>query len=191
MAVQAPGSRCARVGAVINRGSFARAMRRALPSLAPLGGRRGTNVGLSMTSMIDVLVVLTVFLLLTFSASDQCGCRRDLSAIPPAVNVSDMLDAPLVDVRADSVWIDGVMVASHGDIEAAQGKVARLDGLFDNLKAKRETSKLISPGKDPPTHIILAIEGDVPAGIVKSVVMTAARSGYPSIDFMVHVAPKG
>jgi hypothetical protein len=75
------------------RNGLGRAIARALPSSAPIGGgRRKVIAGLSMTSMIDVLVVMTVFL---------------------------------------------------------------------------------------------------PAAVVKSVVMTAARSGYPSIDFMVHSAHEG
>ena len=147
--------------------------------------------GLSMTSMIDVLVVLTVFLLLTFSASDNC-LQRNVS-LPPAVNGGDILDAPLVTVVRDGVMVDGSIVATQGELTSfsAQGQVVRLDGLFNALKQKHELAKQLQPGKEPPTHVILAIDADVPAALVKSVVMTAARSGYPSIDFMVSVAPKG
>jgi biopolymer transport protein ExbD len=144
-----------------------------------------------MTSMIDVLVVMTVFLLLTFSA--QQSSARDLQGLPPAVNVSEMMDAPVVDVRADSVTVDGLVVATPGELTSfsTRGQVTRLEGLFASLKAKHDLAKQLAPGKDPPTHVILAIDGDVPAAVVKSVVMTAARSGYPSIDFMVHAARGG
>jgi len=189
MSVHAPG-RVVLGGVTRAKTGFQRAIARAFPSSAPLGGgRRKVIAGLSMTSMIDVLVVMTVFLLLTFSASDQ-STRRD---VPPAVNVSEIMDAPIVDVRADSVMLNGAIVTTHGELTSfsAQGHVTRLEGLFTALKAKHDLAKQLQPGREPPTHVILAIDGDVPAFVVKSVVMTAARSGYPSIDFMVHSARKG
>src|SRR4051812_46215432 len=106
MSVHAPG-RVVLGGLGRAKTGFARAIERALPSSAPQGnGRRKLIAGLSMTSMIDVLVVMTVFLLLTFSASPEC-LNRDRSSLPPAVNVSDIVDAPVVDVRADGVILNG------------------------------------------------------------------------------------
>ena len=113
--------------------------------------------------------------------------------MPTAFNISDLIDAPLIDVRADAVVVDGSVVATHGRAPAfsTKGQVTRLEKLFVTLKAKHELAMQLAPGREPPSHVILAIDGDVPAAIVKSVVMTAARSGYPSIDFMVQQAPKG
>jgi len=185
MSVHAPG-RVVLGGVNRPRTGFARAIARAFPSSVPQGnGRRKIIAGLSMTSMIDVLVVLTVFLLLTFSASDQCPTRN--VAVPTAVNVQDVMDSPVVSVASDVVILDGTVVTTAGELSsfAVAGHVARLDGLFAALKQKHELAKQLQPGKEPPTHIILAIDGNVPASVVKSVVMTAARSGYPSIDFMV------
>ena len=192
MSIHAPGRvvlggipRAARMG-------LGRAIARALPSSAPhAGGRRSVSAGLSMTSMIDVLLVMTVFLLLTFSASDHTPARG--IGVPTAFNGEGLIDAPLVDVRADSVLVDGSVVASHGELTAdsSRGQVARLEGLFATLKAKHVLATKLALGREPPSHVILAIDGDVPAALVKSVVMTAARSGYPSIDFMVHPGPRG
>ena len=192
MSVHAPG-RVNLGGLGRRRGGLGRAIARALPSSAPFGaGRKRLLASISMTSMIDVLVVMTVFLLLTFQANGECGCTRDLSQLPLAVHVSDILDAPIVHVTSGSAMLlDGNPVASSEELASAQGRVVRIEGLFNTLRQKHELAKQLRPGQDPPTHVILAIDGDVPASIVKSVVMTAARSGYPSIDFMVHVVPKG
>jgi len=186
MAVQAPG-RVVRGGVTRAKNGLARARARALPSSAPQGnGRRSVIAGLSMSSMIDVLVVLTVFLLLTFSASDRC-LERDVS-MPPAMNVSEMIDAPVVSVVSDAILVDGTVATSQGEMSElhAHGRVQRLDGLFNLLKARHEAAKLLAPEREPSTHVVLAIGSDVPASVVKSIVMTASRSGYPSIDFMVH-----
>jgi biopolymer transport protein ExbD len=140
--------------------------------------------------MIDVLVVLTVFLLVTFSASDRCT-ERDLS-LPSAINITDIVDAPLVMVGSDAILVDGFVATSQGEMAEinAHGRVQRLDGLFNVLKTKHEVAKQLSPGREPSSHVILAIGSDVPASVVKSIVMTASRSGYPSIDFMVQAGPR-
>jgi biopolymer transport protein ExbD len=187
MSVQAPG-RVVRGGVTVGRAGngLARAIARALPTSAPRGnGRRSVIAGLSMSSMIDVLVVLTVFLLLTFSASDRC-LERDV-AMPPAVNVSEIVDAPMVSVMSDAILVDGMVATSQGELSAirAHGRVQRLDGLFNVLKTKHEVAKALAPDREPSSHVVLAIGADVPASVVKSIVMTAARSGFPSVDFMV------
>ena len=192
MTMHAPG-RIDRGNLGWRRGGLGRAIARALPSSAPLGGgRRSVVTSISMTSMIDVLVVMTVFLLLTFQSSSECGCMRDLSQLPPAANIQDVIDAPTVHVAANGgVLLDGILVASSEELAASHGRVARLDGLFNSLRQKHELAKQVRPGAAPNEHVILAIDGDVPAHVVKSIVLTASRSGYPSIDFMVHAAPKG
>ena len=191
MGIHAPG-KVVLGGLMRPKTGFARAIARAFPSSAPRGnGRRKLIAGLSMTSMIDVLVVMTVFLLLTFSASDSCPSRR--VDVPPAVNVGDLMDAPMVSVTKDSVVLNGDVVATSGELSSYSvgGHVVRLDGLFNALKGQHELARQLQPGRPTPKHVILAIDGDVPAALVKSVVMTAARSGYPSIDFMVQAAPRG
>lgn len=181
MAVMAPGRRP--LGGLRTRGG---ALSR-LPSLLPFGGRRRRiAAGLSMTSMIDVMVVCVVFLLLTFSSNSECACRRDLSKIPAQVNVTEMIDAPLVFVTADAILVDGVATERGEDL---RGRPGRLDRTFNLLKSKHDIAKQLTPSREN-THVILAIEGDVPAGVVKSVTRTAALSGYPDIDFMVNAAAK-
>jgi biopolymer transport protein ExbD len=183
MAVHAPGRQSL-------EGIFRRARRaRALPSLAPFGsGRRRAAAGLSMTSMIDVMVVCVVFLLLTFSSSSECACRRDLSKIPPAANVREIVDAPLIFVTAEGIFVDGAPAERRDEIAAA--RPTRLDKTFAILEAEHAVAKQASPDRAAPTHVTLAIEGDVPVGVVKSVTRTAASSGYSDVDFMVNAASR-
>lgn len=130
--------------------------------------RRPSAVSLSMSSLIDVFVVLTVFLLVTFSAGDSRAGRD----VPLAKNAADLADAPVVDVRDGAMFVDGVRVASHPELVAL-------------LKRKRELATQLTPGRAPTDHVILAIDPDVPSAVVKAVVKSAAEGGYPSIDFMV------
>jgi biopolymer transport protein ExbD len=123
-----------------------------------------------MTSMIDVFVVLTVFLLLTFDASPQGHASN--RPLPSAIHGFDVIDAPIVDVREAGTFLDGTKVSSNEEL-------VRL------LKARHDLWKQLHPGKDLPRDVLLAIDPDVPSGIVKGIVKAAADGGYPSIDFMV------
>lgn len=132
--------------------------------------RRPSVVSLSMTSMIDCFVVLTVFLLITFDASPQCHAAN--RPLPSADNGFDVVDAPLIDVRPAGTFLDGTKASSN-------------DELVRLLKARHDTWKQLHPGKQPPRNVLLAIDPDVPSGIVKGIVRAAADGGYPSLDFMV------
>jgi biopolymer transport protein ExbD len=181
MAVRAPG----RFGFLrkIRRGVCARGPARALPSFSGAATERLAPRGLSLTSLIDVMVVLVVFMLLQFVAPDPCGCITRELELPFARQGLDMIDGPMVSVTSEMIFVDGRKVASRPDLDGPH--VKRIEGMFTLLKAKRDLARALTPGKDPPTHVILAIDGSVPSRIVKSVTLTAAASGYANIDFMV------
>ena len=112
------------------------------------GGTRATNAGLSLTSMIDFLVVTVVFLLMTFSASGETPVARGLN-LPKAENTLDMVDAPVVAVVGSQILVDGTPAGNSRSVEESD-RMQRIDELFNILKAKRELWKQTHPGKDFP-----------------------------------------
>ena len=50
--------------------------------------------------------------------------------------------------------------------------------------------KQLHPGKDFPGVVVLQVDQDVPAVVVKSCFQTAAFAGYPNVSFMVNQLPK-
>ena len=152
------------------------------------GGGRSVNAGLSLTSMIDFLVVTVVFLLMTFSASGETPTAKGVT-LPQAENTMDMIDAPLVAVTGSQVIVDGVPAGNTRAIEDAK-RLQRVDELFNILKSKRELYKQTHPGKEFPGVVILQIDQEVQAIVVKSVFQTAAFAGFPNVSFMVNSIPK-
>jgi biopolymer transport protein ExbD len=152
------------------------------------GGGRSVNAGLSLTSMIDFLVVTVVFLLMTFSASGEVPQARGVN-LPKAENTIDMIDAPLVAVTGSQVLVDGTPAGNTRAIEDSK-RVQRIDELFNLLKAKRELWKTTHPGKDFPGVVVLQIDQNVQAVVVKSVFQTSAFAGFPNVSFMVNSIPK-
>jgi biopolymer transport protein ExbD len=151
-------------------------------------GNRGVNANLSLTSMIDFLVVTVVFLLMTFSASAETPIAKGVQ-LPSAENVMDMIDAPIVGINGSEVLVDGSAAGNTRAIEDGK-RMQRIDELFNILKSKREVWKQLHPGRDFPGVVILQVDQDVQAVVVKSVFQTAAFAGFPNVSFMVGPIPK-
>ena len=152
------------------------------------GGHRSTNASLSLTSMIDFLVVTVVFLLMTFSASGETPIAKGLN-MPKAENTLDMMDAPMAAIVGSQVLVDGAPAGNTRAVEESD-RMQRMDELFNVLKAKRELWKQTHPNKDFPGVVLLQIYQNVKAVVVKSVFQTAAFAGFPNVSFMVNNLPK-
>jgi biopolymer transport protein ExbD len=152
------------------------------------GAHRGVNASLSLTSFIDFLIVTVVFLLMTFSASGEIPQDKHVK-LPEAQNTLDMIDAPMVAISGSQILVDGNQAGNTRAIEDSK-RLQRVDELFNVLKGKRELWKSIHPGKDFPGVVVLQIDQDVQAIVVKSVFQTAAFAGYPNVSFMVGNIPK-
>jgi biopolymer transport protein ExbD len=151
-------------------------------------GNRSTNASLSLTSMIDFLVVTVVFLLMTFSASGETPIAQGLT-LPKAENTLDMIDAPMVAVVGSQILVDGSPSGNTRTVEESD-RMQRIDELFNILKAKRELWKQTHPNKEFPGVVMLQIDQNIKAVIVKSVFQTAAFAGFPNVSFMVNNIPK-
>lgn len=147
-------------------------------------GARGTNAGLNLVSFIDFLVVTVIFLLMSFSASGEIAVDKNVK-LPHAENAADVVDAPMVAVNGNQILVDGTLAGSTRAIEEL-GRMSKIDELFTILKAKRELWKSVNPSDKPfPGVVILQVDQEVPAIVVKSVFQTAAYAGYPNVSFMV------
>lgn len=155
------------------------------------GGRRATDAPLNLTSMIDFLMVVVIFLLSTFSASGEQSVPKEVK-LPNARNVQELLAAPMVGVAGKDVYVDskpaGSIVEALDAME--QGKTfqpVKLTDLETKLKFMKETWKSTHPSDAPfPGMIVLQLDEKLPAFVVKSVFYTAALSGYNNISFLVN-----
>lgn len=152
------------------------------------GGKRDVDAPLNLIPMIDFLVVITVFLLMSFSTSGEIPLDKSIQ-LPKAENTLDMLNAPMVAITGSQILVDGTPAGSTRAIEDGN-RMQRIDELSNILKAKRETWKTVSTEPFPGV-VILQVDRNVPALIVKSVFQTAAFAGYPNVSFMVDQLPRG
>jgi len=136
--------------------------------------------------MIDFLVVTVVFLLISFQPGQSAAASG--IRLPPATNVEDAIDAPMVSVAANLILLDGTAVGNTRAIDEAR-RITPLDELSQALVAKRTVWKQLHPDRPFPGAVVLQLDQDVSSVVVKSLFQTAARAGYPAISFMVQRAP--
>jgi biopolymer transport protein ExbD len=152
------------------------------------GGGRGLNAALNLTSFIDFLIVVVVFLLMSFSASGEIPVDKN-TRLPSAENTLNMVDAPTVSITGTQILVDGTAAGSTRAIEEA-GRLMKIDELHNVLKNKRELWKQLNPGKPFPGVVVMQVDKRVPALVVKSVFQTAAFAGFPNVSFMVGQLPR-
>jgi len=153
------------------------------------GGQRPVDAPLNLIPMIDFLVVIAVFLLMSFSTSGEIPVDKSIR-LPKAENTLDMLEAPMVAITGSQILVDGTPAGSTRAIEEAN-RLQRIDELFNILKSKRELWTQVHDAQRPfPGVVVLQVDRDVPALVVKSVFQTAAFAGYPNVSFMVDRLPQ-
>jgi hypothetical protein len=113
--------------------------------------------------------------------------------LPVARNVEPLGDdAPTVVVDRDHVLVDGAIV---GDVHALEsfGRLQKVDGVFEALKARREAWKAAHPAAPYPGIAFLKMGRTTKGFVAKSVFQTAAFSGHPYLAFVVAngAAPRG
>jgi len=146
------------------------------------GGSRSVNQELPLVPFIDFLLCIVLFLLASFSASGELPVDKNVK-LPSAMNVADMVEAPMVAITGTQILVDGIPAGNTRAIEEAN-RLQRVDELFNILKSKRELWKQINPGKPFGGVCVLQVDKRVTALVVKSVFQTAAFAGYPQVSFM-------
>ena len=147
------------------------------------GGHKSLNHEVPLIPFIDFLLCIVLFLLASFSASGELPVDKNVT-LPSADNVDDMTDAPMVAITGQMILVDGIPAGTTRIVKEAN-RMQKLDELFNMLKSKRELYKQINPMKDFPGVVVLQVDRQVEAVIVKSVFQTAALAGYPNVSFMV------
>ena len=75
-------------------------------------GRKSTAAGLNLVAYIDMMTILVIFLLMTFSASGEILFVQKNITLPDAQSWSDLERAPVIGVTKDVVTLAGRQVAT-------------------------------------------------------------------------------
>jgi biopolymer transport protein ExbD len=156
------------------------------------GGRKSGYAELNLTSMVDMLTILVVFLLQTFSASGELLAVQKNIVLPEAQNFKDLEQAPIIAVSKESVTLDGRMVANAEQLNAENTADWKITDLHDQLVTLKNNYKLLHPSEgDKFNTVIVQADKNVDFKVIKKVMYSCAVAGYVNVNFAVQQKAKG
>jgi len=143
---------------------------------------------LDITSLLDILVILLVFLLKSYNASDLKLDLLGKIELPDSVSRTLGNDSVILQVNRDKkVWINNTYA---GDIQTGD---ERIDFIYDRLdEIKKEKDKtadsmrvLASAMKDHNKQINIVMDKTLSYKTLRQIMHTSALAGYPEFKFIV------
>ncbi|MFZ8932557.1 MAG: biopolymer transporter ExbD [Bacteriovoracaceae bacterium] len=147
---------------------------------------------LDITSLLDILVILLVFLLKSYNSSGIVFSVPKEVKLPFSHSSSPGSAGVMVQVSPSMIWVeDKVVVNSRNMINRAtfddQGR--RIIPLYNELIKIKRTSKIVeksSPNAKKFSGVInLIVDKSVKYSFVKKLMYTAAEAGYQKYKFVV------
>jgi biopolymer transport protein ExbD len=149
---------------------------------------RSRHTPLRMTSMMDILTVLLLFLLKSFVVEGEVITPVAGVELPESSSETTPQSAIVIAIFEDNIMIDSELIASISD-EIAEGDMV-IDALADRLVSSRKRSEDIARrrGEDPDLFEgQIAIQGDreIAFEILQRVMYTCNVGGYENISLAV------
>ncbi len=146
-------------------------------------GGRSVNAELNLTPMIDMFVVLTIFLLMTFSASGEILFIQKDIELPTATHSDELEQAPAIIIGNGQVVAEGKTVGRMDDIaEDENFEIADLSEILNNLKKQFQQ---LHPNQTFSGKIIIQGDKNVEFRVLKKVMFTCTSVGYTNINFAI------
>jgi len=153
-------------------------------------GKKSTYAELNLTSMVDMLTILVVFLLQTFSASGELLVVSKNIVLPEASNFKDLERAEVIGVSKDSVTLQGAPVANAEELNKENTVDWKIPQLHDNLVTLKNNYKLLHPTEEFRGMVIVQADKGVDFKVIKKVLYTCAVAGYTNVNFAVNERAK-
>lgn len=149
------------------------------------GGRKSVDVSIALVPFIDFLIVLVVFLLMSFSASGELVAQQPTITMPEAANAVDIEVAPIIAVDARVVTLDGRRMADTQTL-AGSAQLDRIDALVQDLETLKRNWNILHPAEPFPGTVILQADQAIDFRVIKKVMFSAAQAGYTNVSFAVN-----
>src|SRR5436190_11581280 len=142
-------------------------------------GRKSSYAALNLVAYIDMMTMLVIFLLMSFSATGEILFVQKSIVLPEAVNWTDLERAPVIAITKDVVTLDGKQVATGEELakDSATGD-ANIAELHDTLVTLKNNYKLLHPTQDFNGVCIIQSDKAVEFRARKKVMYSAATAGY-------------
>lgn len=153
---------------------------------------------IDITSLLDILVILLVFLLKSYSASELKLELTDALTLPESRSEALGTDTIVVQINKHrKIFVD------NKEIGSAYGGGTKINELYDVLKKMKEEKEkdlketqargiasnmdkeLLAKKKSLMTKVNIVLDQSLPYEVLRKVMHTSAMAGFPEFKFVV------
>lgn len=156
------------------------------------GRRRKIGVvEVDITSLLDILVILLVFLLKSYNSSGVLFNIPDGVRLPYSQSRSHNTTGTIVQVSPEKIWVDDKEIL---DVKSATGQIfdhrgRRIIPLYNELVRKKEVinqvEKVAQNAKKFSGRVNLIIDKTMKYTFIRKIMYTCAEAGYRQYKFVV------
>jgi biopolymer transport protein ExbD len=164
--------------------------------------RMGGDDELNITSMMDMMTIILVFLLKSVGASEVEVRTSDQLKLPYSTNKAPPLLTVSVVVQKDSILVDGAEVASVISetnpnlsnvrtyaVPKDEKTGLSINRLFDELNDKKEVSKVLESKTKGQIKfegkMVLQFDQNIPYSLIREVLFTAGKAEFFDFQFVL------
>jgi biopolymer transport protein ExbD len=141
--------------------------------------RKSILLALSLTSMVDMFSLLVIFLLQTFSTSPEMLMVSKEVRLPTAQSGRELLDAPVLAVTKDGVFLDQKLVGPVNQVLESP------DNFMDRLKNLRELWQKTHPEQKFKGEMNFQAHREISSVVVAKIMGMLPTQNYDSIQLIV------
>lgn len=166
------------------------------------GGSRSSVVVLSLTAMVDMFTVLTIFLLQNYNTTGEVLELDDKVELPKATKITELNPSHVVVVTKQGILVDQAMVMNMAAAKSASDPVLdplvkKVKDMFTKAEATGKVLGAIKKAVDqtkpeelrqkPPDMRKITVQADkaVEYSIVRKVMFSVTEAGATEINFAV------
>ena len=154
-------------------------------------GRKSLYENLNLVAYIDMMTMLVIFLLMSFSATGEILFVQKNIVLPEAQNWKDLERAPVIAVSADVVTLNGNQMATMDQLMAESSAADfKITELHDVLVTLKNNYKLLHPTEDFNGIAIIQSDKNIEFKALRKVMFTAQVAGYNNVNFAVQSRAK-
>jgi biopolymer transport protein ExbD len=147
---------------------------------------------LSITSLMDALTIILVFMLMNYAVNPTNITSSDDLKLAPSVENTQPQEAIPVAITKRAILVDNEPVA-----EVKDGKVSVADktaegtafikSLADKLNLVKDQQKALAEaqGKNFEGNLLLVVDDQAPYSLLREVMLTAGKVGFGKFSFIV------
>jgi biopolymer transport protein ExbD len=149
------------------------------------GSAKPVDSTLPLVPIIDLMICMVVFLLMSFSSSGELVAQKASIQMPKAGHVDELEPAPTIAVDPTTVTLDERRIVDTTTL-AESPQVERIEPLIQALETMKRNWSLSHPREEFAGRLIIQADVSIDYRVIKKLMASAAQAGYANLSFAVN-----